>query len=193
MSSLSDSGNALHEIFLFLLENRRVPSSVWHFPRFARSSHLMDSEFPDFLTKVWPTTLAISKNRRIPNHEPELFHAVFSNPKKKNKFHIWNQKKTGFPPPNRITEIRNSISRSQAPPLVANFWKSPWKPTKSQVSPFPQIVHIPFCQSCSFFGNLGWLWVWVFFQNLWFQVAGGTPNRKHSHEHHLMVQQSPVK
>lgn len=67
------------------------------------------------------------KNRRIPNHEPELFHAVFVTPKKKQipplKF---SKKKPWFPPPNRITEIRNSISRRShaAPPLVANFWKS---------------------------------------------------------------------
>lgn len=89
------------------------------------------------------------KNRRIPNHEPELFHAVFSPPPQKKKQippEKIRKKKQGF-----HRQIESSSAAPVAPPLVANFENPMGLPTKSQVSPFPRIVHIPFCQSWQFF------------------------------------------
>ena len=125
------------------------------------------------------------KNRRIPNHEPELFHAVFSHPKKTKQIPPLKFSKKNMVSTAKSNHHKFAIPSSAAPcrsSLGFAIFENPMgSPTKSQVSPFPRIVHIPFCQSWQFFSwnfrRNGCEGKGVFPKCVSFQVAGGTPNR----------------
>lgn len=119
------------------------------------------------------------KNRRIPNHEPELFHAVFSPPpKKKNKFHPKKSEKK-----NRVSTAKSN--HHQPLPLLLPWWqilKIPWVyPPSLRFHLSHELSTFHFANPGSFFREISGetaVRERVFFPKcVSFQVAGGTPNR----------------
>ena len=83
------------------------------------------------------------------------FFMPYLSPPKKNKFHLWNFRKKNHGFHRQIESPKFAIPSAAAPMPLLPWWQifeNPMgSPTKSQVSPFPRIVHIPFCQSWQFF------------------------------------------